>query len=197
MARLAHQTTTQRGLAEAVGLDPRTIRDLTERGILTRDHRTQLYAVGPSLRALRAYWEGRAQHDPEEALDYNRERARLTFEQANRAALRYQTEAGRLVGADAAQLALEHVLVPVRQYFQEQGDRLAPGLVGLQVHEIKATIDRENVKELSRLAAPVLEFTGQSPDPELDLLDQDPDGLEPATGTGDPPGVEDPGAPEG
>ena len=192
MASLAGQSVTQRDLAEAVGLDPRTVRELTDRGILTRDKRTQLYPVGVNLRALRDYWEGRSKRDPEEALDYNRERARLTFEQANRAARRYQTEAGRLVAADAAQLALEHVLVPVRQYFQEQGDRLAPDLVGLQVHEIKAAIDSENASELGRLANPVLEFTGQLADPELDLLADDPDGGEPPAREGDPSGAEDP-----
>lgn len=176
-------------------IDPRTLLNLTKRGVLQRNKRGS-FVLGPTSRAYQDYLRGQSDRDPEEALDYNRERARLTFEQANRAHLRYQTEAGKLVPAASAQLALECVLVPVRQYFQEQADRLAPGLAGLAVHEIKAAIDKENRRELSRLANPVLEFAGTPEDPELDLLVEDPNGGEPPTRAGDPAGAEDAGAAE-
>ena len=195
MARLADQLVTQSELAEAVGLTARTLRDIETRGIeLPRDRHSKLYRVGPCIKALRAYWEGRATRDPEEALDYNAERARLTKHQADRAQLKYEAECGRLVGTEGAQLALECILVPVRQYLIEQGSRLAPILAGQDAPTIEAQLDRENAKELRKLANPVLEFTGQPEPDDLDLLPDDPDSPEPATGEDDPPGAEEPGA---
>ncbi len=196
MPELADQLVTQIALARAMGLDRSTIRDLTLKGILPRERRSSLYRVGACFQAYLEYRTGQRPEADPEGLDYDTERARLTRAQAERAELRLARERGTVVEAASAQLALEHVLVPVRQYYLEQGDRLAPTLHGLTIPAIKAVIDRENEKELQRLANPVLEFTGQTSDPELDVLAGDPDSPEPATEEGAAPGPEVPGAAE-
>jgi phage terminase Nu1 subunit (DNA packaging protein) len=183
-------------MATVLGIDPRTVRDLGAQGILPRDGRTGKYRLVACVKAYVDHRLGKAVRADDEALDYNAERARLTKHQADRARLRYDTESGRLVEADAAQLALEHVLVPVRQYFREQGSRIAPELVGLAAHDIRAAIDRDNARELGRLANPILEFTGPAADPEVDALADDPDDGNAAATAGVDSGAGDAGASE-
>lgn len=187
MATLAAQKVNQRDLAEAVGVDPRTIRDLTDRGLLPRDKRSQLYPVGECLRALRSYWEGKATREAEDALDYNEERARLTHHQANRAQLRSEREAGKLIEEAAVRLALEHVLVPLRQQLLGLEVSLPPKLQGLDAPGLRQVLAREVRDILAALSRPELHYGGDTADPELDVLDHDPE--EPEPGESDPPGI--------
>lgn len=182
------QLWSQTDLAAFVQCDPRTIRDLTTQGIIPRDSRTRRYPASQAVCAYIAWREGRAQYRGDEALDYNVERARLTKAQADRAELRRDREAGRLLDRDETTVAVEHVFVQVRQHIIGRSSSLPALLVGLDEREIAEAISKADRPMLRLLAHPELEFAADFSDPELDVLDSD---------TGPEPGAAPGHAPEG
>lgn len=191
MSTLKAREVSQAELASVLGITSRTIRELTRQGVIPRNATTGRYVLGDAVPAYCAYCRGKAGRDPSEALDYNKERARYTQAQADRAQLRYDRERGNLVEAEAFGLAWEHVLVPLRQGVLDLEETLPPELAGRDAHAMREIIGREVRRVLGRVSRPSLDFDGGTEDPELDLLDPDTAPGDASPPPGDPLGAAD------
>lgn len=141
---------THKTIAEHLGLSVRRLRDvLPEIGCSAKDglDSIRLTYIGH----LREVAAGRSSKDGQ--LDLVNERARLAKEQADMAARKNAVERGELLPADEVRTEVERCFGACRAKILAAPMKCAPQLVGRDVAEIRAILDREMRSLLQDLAA--------------------------------------------
>lgn len=141
-----------RQLGEVLGLNERTVRELVDRGIVTRTSRGRYDLFGSVLayvEHLRSVAAGRGGEAA--SYDLTRERARLAKEQADERELRNATLRGELVEAEAVRREWSDVLRGVRSRILSVPSRVRQSLPHLTAHDVER-IDGELRRALEEAA---------------------------------------------
>ncbi|WP_191569056.1 terminase small subunit [Paracoccus yeei] len=141
-----------RQLGEILGLNERTVRDLVDRGVVTRTGRGRYDLFGSILayvEHLRAVAAGRGGEAA--SYDLTRERARLAKEQADERELRNATLRGELVEVEAVKREWTDILRSIRSRVLSVPSRVRQSLPHLTGHDVER-IDGELRRALEEAA---------------------------------------------